>query len=50
MQNKRKEVEFFDQFSAQHHDYDVLGPSAYARLTGSDAISTARRPLEMADA
>src|SRR3989442_621977 len=28
----RKEVEFFDQFAAHHHDYDVLGPSAYARL------------------
>ncbi|MBT9587797.1 class I SAM-dependent methyltransferase [bacterium] len=28
----QKEIEFFDRFEAEHHDYDVLGEAAYARF------------------
>src|SRR3954469_14915888 len=41
-QEGRREVEFFDQFVAEHGDYDVLAEGAYARIL--EAFEASVRP------
>lgn len=45
-QEGRREVEFFDQFVAEHGDYDVLAEGAYQRILDAFRASVGPRPGE----
>ena len=34
----RSEIDFFDRFTAEHGEYDVLGEGAYRRLVFDDPV------------
>lgn len=43
----RREAEFFDEFTAAHHEYDVLGDDAYRRLLSQFRDRVQPRPGEL---
>ena len=45
-QEARREIEFFDQFVAEHGDYDVLAEGAYRRILDAFGASVRPRPGE----